>query len=135
MIAFVYAVPHDAWISDPTRSCGPIETETNFEKPITDTLNSHSVSAWIYEYSSQFIPGILGLLFLSLGIISFNRNRRRLFERFVDESIRDYESQQSTLNRLIAKKQQKVDLMQEQADERRRKEEMGGSEAYTDDDD
>ena len=113
----VFKVKHENWISNNKQLCGPIRSSESYQYRIDDYLIKYAPYSitYIYEFFISWPFIILALVLLSANI-QFKWQLWGVTEKFINDQLYDYQSQEATLIRLNQKKQNKVDIMQRQVD-------------------
>ena len=129
IIAFTFYLvqgfDHKHWLSNPEKLCGPFEPGENFQKGLLEFIGSITWLSTVYSFIINY-PATILIIIMLMALIKYRNDHFTLQETYVNNQVRDFLNQENQLNKLIIKKQKKIDIMEDQmaeADKERQQEE------------
>ena len=80
----VYELPHDPWINNKDRTCGPIPNMINSEKLVIDLLNQYKITS-IFVFALSYYPIFILLFILLTGYGIWTRAIHEMNQRYIND--------------------------------------------------
>ena len=80
----IFKVPHDQWVSDNSRLCGPIPDMLQMQLLITDFLELHSITNTVYSLLTYY-PFLILSFYILVGRAVYVRAIHVMLHRYIDD--------------------------------------------------